>query len=199
MQHVKLFEDFINEAVISEMTDGTKVVFFPGRFQPFHNGHVEALKRTSDAFGLPVIPLQILSAREESPFPDSLLKRMGDDVVKANSFIADYFIYPQGTKTVIPLMVQYLRKEGYESMGVGCGADRLRDYTTQVAYITSPRTDTVVDPSFTVKMVDAREGDGPSGTRVREALRNNDEATFNMLMPKELHKYYKEMQKYINK
>lgn len=45
--HVKLFEDFIYEAIISELTDGTKVVFFPGRFQPFHNGHLAALERTS--------------------------------------------------------------------------------------------------------------------------------------------------------
>ena len=94
-------------------------------------------------------------------------------------------------------MVQFLRSKGYESMGVGCGADRLRDYTAQVAYITSPRTDTVVDPGFTVKMVDAREGDGPSGTKVREALRNGDQKAFDMLMPKELHKYYDELRKYI--
>jgi|LakMenEpi03Aug12_release.lakeMendotaPanAssembly.Ray.scaffolds.fasta_scaffold175428_2 cytidyltransferase-like protein len=191
MNYIKTFESFIFEA------DGQKVVFFPGRFQPFHNGHLAALKRTSQEFGLPVIPLQIVSKNEDSPFPDALLNKMAKDVVAANSFIADFYIYPKGEKTVIPMMVQFLRKQGYEPMGLGAGADRMKDYLRQVDYITGPKTDTPVDPSFTVKMVDAREGDGPSGTKVRQALKDDDQTAFNDLMPKELHKYFKELQKYV--
>jgi hypothetical protein len=86
---------------------------------------------------------------------------------------------------------------GYESYGLGAGADRMKDYQRQVEYITGPKTDTPVDPSFSVKLVDTREGDGPSGTKVRQALRDDDRAAFNDLMPKELHKYYDELKKYI--
>jgi cytidyltransferase-like protein len=103
MNYVKTFESFLYEANVTEITDGEKVCFFPGRFQPFHNGHIAALKRTSDEFGFPVIPLQILSKREESPFPDELLQQMGDAVVKEFKFLSDYYIYPQNYgKTVIP-------------------------------------------------------------------------------------------------
>ena len=87
MNYVKTFESFLTEAFISEISDGQPAIFFPGRFQPFHNGHLAALERASKEFGLPVVPLQILSAREESPFPDELLQRIGEDIVKANSFI----------------------------------------------------------------------------------------------------------------
>lgn len=197
MKHVHTFESFLYEATFAELSDGTKVVFFPGRFQPFHNGHLEALKRTSQEFGLPVIPLQIVSKNEESPFPDTLLEKMGADVVKANAFIADFFIYPNTQKTVIPLMVQFLRSKGYEPMGLGCGSDRLSDYNRQVAYITGPKTDTPVDPSFTVKMVDARDSDGPSGTKVRESIKSDNQKEFDKQMPKELHKYFDELKKYI--
>lgn len=197
MNYVKTFEGFLYEAIISELSDGTPVVFFPGRFQPFHNGHLAALERTSKEFGLPVIPLQILSAREESPFPDELLQRIGNDVAKANNYIADYYIYPQGTKTVIPLMTKFIREKGYEPMGIGCGSDRLTDYTRQVAYITSPKTDVQVSPEFTVKMVDARDSDGASGTKVREVLKNDDKKAFEQMMPKELWKYFDELKKYI--
>jgi cytidyltransferase-like protein len=197
MNYVKTFESFLYEAAISEISNGKPVVFFPGRFQPFHNGHLAALKRTSEEFGKPVIALQIVSKNEDSPFPDALLNKMAKDVVAANGFLADFLIYPKGEKTVIPLMVQYLRKQGYESFGLGAGADRMKDYLRQVDYITSPKTDTIVDPSFTVKMVDAREGDGPSGTKVRQALKDDNQEAFNALMPKELHKYYKELQKYV--
>jgi cytidyltransferase-like protein len=194
MEYVKTFESFI----LMEK-EGQQVVFFPGRFQPFHLGHLEALRRTSQEFGLPVIPLQILSKNEESPFPDSLLQKIGKDIAKNNSFIADYFIYPPGDKTVIPLMVKFLRSKGYEPMGVGCGSDRFKDYVRQVAYITGPTSDTPVDPSFVAKMVDARESDGPSGTKVRQALKDGNEAVYKQLVPKELGKYYKDLEKYINK
>jgi cytidyltransferase-like protein len=191
MKHVKTFESFIFEAA------GNDVVFFPGRFQPFHKGHLAALKRTADVFGKPVVALQIVSANEDSPFPDSLLAKMAKDVVRYNSFIKDFQIYPQGRKTVIPLMVRFLREEGYEPYGLGAGADRMKDYQRQVEYITGPKTDTPVDPSFSVKLVDTREGDGPSGTKVRQALKDDDRAAFNDLMPKELHKYFDELKKYI--
>lgn len=191
MKHIKTFESFVFEAA------GNDVVFFPGRFQPFHKGHLAALKRTADVFGKPVVALQIVSANEDSPFPDSLLAKMAKDVVRYNSFIKDFQIYPQGRKTVIPLMVRFLREEGYEPYGLGAGADRMKDYQRQVEYITGPKTDTPVDPSFSVKLVDAREGDGPSGTKVRQALKDDDRAAYNDLMPKELHKYFDELKKYI--
>jgi len=197
MKYVKTFESYLYEAIISEVTDGKKVIFFPGRFQPFHLGHLAALERASKEFGLPVIPLQILSAREESPFPDDLLQKMGKDIVNANSFIADYFIYPKGDKTVIPLMVKFLREQSYEPLGLGCGSDRLTDYSRQVAYITSPKTDVVVNPEFSVKMVDARDADGASGTKVREAIKSGDEKAFQQMMPKELWKYWEELTKYV--
>ncbi len=191
MKYVKTFEAYIWEAAQNE------VVFFPGRFMPFHVGHLAALKNASSLFGKPVIALQIISKNEESPFPPALLEKMGKDVVRANPFIADFFVYPQGRKTVIPLMVQFLREKGYEPVGVGAGADRMKDYERQIEYIKSPRTDTPVSPEFTLKMADSRVGDGPSGTKVRQALKDDDKATFMKLMPKELHKYYDELKKYI--
>ena len=199
MRHIKTFEHFLNEALISEITDNPKAVIFPGRFQPFHNGHLAALKRASQEFGLPVIPLQILSAREESPFPDELLQRIGADLVEANPFLGGYYIYPQGTKTVIPLMVKYIREEGHEPAGVACGSDRFTDYSRQVAYITGPKTDVGVSPEFVVKMVDARDADGASGTKVREALQNGDQRAYESMMPKVLWKYFDELSKYLKK
>ena len=75
MEYVKTFESFIlDENELFEANFGGKrVVIFPGRFQPFHNGHIAALKKASDIFKLPVVPIQILSKTDKSPFPDSLL------------------------------------------------------------------------------------------------------------------------------
>ena len=191
MKYIQTFESFLWEAKNEE------VAIFPGRFMPFHVGHLAALKKASVLFGKPVIALQIISKNEESPFPPALLDKMGKDVAKANPFIADYYIYPEGRKTVIPLMVQFLREKGYEPIGVGAGADRMKDYERQIDYIKGPKTDTPVSPDFSLKLADERIGDGPSGTKVRQALRDDDKAAFMKLMPKELHKYYDELKKYV--
>ena len=115
-------------------------------------------------------------------------------------FIKDFVIYPPGYgKTVIPWFVRYLRDQGYEPIGLGAGIDRMKDYQNQVKYITGPKSDTPVSPDFEVRLVDTRDGDGPSGTKVRQALKDDDRAVFNSLMPAELHKYYEEMKKYIDK
>ena len=99
MKYIQTFEDFI----ITESASGKRVCIFPGRFQPFHLGHIAALQRASNEFGVPVIPIQILSKSDKSPFPDHLLEKMGKAVAKEFSFIENYYLYPSNLKTVTPV------------------------------------------------------------------------------------------------
>ena len=143
MKNIPTFDDFI----LMEKSSGERVCIFPGRFQPFHLGHIAALRETSMRFQCPVIPIQILSKTDKSPFPDSLLKKMGDAVAKEFEFIAEYVLYPSGLKTVVPQMVKLLQDQGYKPIGIGCGSDRQKDYDRQVAYLTSlPPEDKVTLP-----------------------------------------------------
>jgi cytidyltransferase-like protein len=190
MKNIPTFEDFVFEATLN----GKRVCIFPGRFQPFHNGHIEALKRTSAEFGCPVVPLQIFSKNEKSPFDVILLAKIGHKVAAEFSFIEEFWIYPPGNKTVIPQMVKFLQEKGLNPIGIGCGSDRQKDYERQVAYLTSEKSDVRVD-EFSVAMVDSRVEGGPSGTKVREAIIADDEATFNQLTPKSVHPFYKELRK----
>jgi hypothetical protein len=192
MKNIPTFENFI----LFEKSSGERICIFPGRFQPFHLGHIAALRETSMRFQCPVVPIQIKSKSEDSPFPDSLLQKIGDAVAKEYEFIEKYVLYPQNLKTVIPQMVKLLQDEGYNPIGVGCGSDRQKDYERQVAYLTSPKSDVPVS-EFRVEMVDQRQPGGPSGTKVREAIVNDDEKLFRTLTPTSIHKYYKEMKKYI--
>ncbi len=199
MKHIKLFEQFISEAVeISNPIDGKEVIIMPGRFQPFHKGHLAALENASKQFGKPVIPIQVVSKKDTSPFPENLLQKIGDDVAKNESYIEKFFIYPQGYGlTVIPWFVRFLREKGYETVGVAAGSDREKAYAGQMKYITSDKTDTIVSPDFEMKIVDQRVEGGPSGTKVREALAADDKQAFEQLVPKYLYKYYNELKKHI--
>jgi cytidyltransferase-like protein len=201
MKNLKTFEEFVNEGKVFEaMFDGQKVCIFPGRFQPFHNGHIAALKRTSDLFQVPVIPIQILSKKDESPFPEKLLTKMGGAIQKEfGSWMASYFLYPQNLKTVIPQMVKYLRENGFESVGMGAGSDREKAYAPQIKYLNSERSDVPMPEIFRMEMVDERAPGGPSGTRVREAIMAGDQKLFEELTPKSIHRFYDEMKKYLDK
>ena len=118
MKNLLSFEQFI----IAEAKNGERVAIFPGRFQPFHNGHIASLRRTAQVFQCKVIPVQILSKTDKSPFHDALLTKMGDAIAKEFEFIADYCLYPQDRKTVIPQMVKYIREE----MGFEPGSKKFR-------------------------------------------------------------------------
>jgi cytidyltransferase-like protein len=193
MKNIPTFEAFI----IAEATSGERVCIFPGRFQPFHLGHIAALERTSKEFGCKVIPIQILSKTDKSPFPDTLLNKIGKAVAKEFPFIADYFLYPSDRKTVIPQMVKYLREQGYNPIGMGCGSDRMKAYEPQIKYINSEKSDVPVDEPFELKNVDDRQTGGPSGTKVREAIIADDKTTFDELTPKSVHPFYKELKKHL--
>jgi hypothetical protein len=188
-----------NTEVFEAVFNGKRVAIFPGRFQPFHSGHIAAFKKCSEVFGLPVIPLQILSKNNKSPFPDNLLEKMGKAVVKEFSFIEDYFLYPSNLKTVIPQMVKFLRGKGYESIGIGAGSDRVKAYEPQIKYINSDKSDVPVSEPFRLEMVDERIPNGPSGTKVRESISDGDEKAFKKMTPRSIHPFYKDLEKYIDK
>ena len=76
MKHIKLFEQFINEADITQPIEGTEVVVMPGRFQPFHNGHIAALKNAAKIFGKPVVAMQIVF-EDLLPTPCNILILLG--------------------------------------------------------------------------------------------------------------------------
>ena len=195
MKYIQTFEDFI----ITESASGKRVCIFPGRFQPFHLGHIAALQRASNEFGVPVIPIQILSKSDKSPFPDNLLEKMGKAIVKEFPFIENYYLYPSNLKTVIPQMVKFIRDtDGYEAIGMGCGSDRVKAYEPQIIYINSEKSDVHVIQPFELKMVDVRLADGPSGTKVREAIIAGNKEEFEKLTPKSIHDFYNDLKKYLD-
>ena len=80
---------------------------------------------------------------------------------------------------------------------MGCGSDRLKSYEPQIKYLNSEKSDVPVSQEFQLEMVDERVPDGPSGTKVREAIANGDKESFEKYMPKSLHKFFPELKKYM--
>jgi cytidyltransferase-like protein len=194
MNFVKLYEEFI----LIETQAGGKVVLFPGRFMPVHNGHIDAFQRASKAFnGIQVIPIQIAKEGPDSPFPKTLLDKIGQAIsIEYKNLIADWVVYPDNLKTVIPQMAKLVIGKGFNPVGLGCGADRYNSYKTQVDYLLSPRSDVKVE-EFSIKSIMDRDQDGPSGTKVRETLKTGSQQDFEKLVPRSVWPFYAELKSYI--
>ena len=197
MKNLQTFEEFILENRVFEAEiGGQRVVIFPGRFQPMHNGHIAALKKCHDIYKLPVVPVQILSKTDKSPFDDGLLMKIGKAVAKEFDWMAGYSLYPPGLKTVIPQMVKYLREEyNFEPVSMGCGSDRLKSYEPQIKYLNSEKSDVPVSEPFRIEVCDERVEGGPSGTKVRAAISSDNKKLFEELTPKSVHPFYNELKK----
>lgn len=185
------------EFLIMEAKQGDKVIIFPGRFQPVHLGHIAAFEKASKEFGLPVIPIQVISKTEKSPFPQKLLEDLGREVTREFSFIEDFVQYPQDRKSVIPQMVKYLRELGYNPVGMASGSDREKSYIPQLNYLNSEKSDVPISEPFELKVVDVRIKNGPSGTKVRNAIIDRDIDQFEKMTPKSIHKYWYLLTKYL--
>lgn len=186
------------EFLLTETSSGERVALFPGRFMPVHNGHIEAFARTSYEFDhIRVIPIQIAKAGPDSPFPKELLDRIGKAVyTEKNNLLADWIMFPDEIKTVIPQMAKLVMAGGFDPVALGCGADRYSDYKRQVDYLLSPKSDVKVN-EFAIESVMSRDADGPSGAKVRLALKTGSEKDFQKLVPKSIWSFYGELKTYI--
>ena len=192
----KLSEDELKQN--ADITDNEEVIIIPGRFQPFHNGHLAMIKNANKIFNKPVCVMQIKSKTDKSPIPEELLRKICKDVEDNEQYIKSFTIFPLEDygKAVASYLVKYARRLGFEPVGFGCGEDRLSNWNMLVNWMKSDKTDTFIKPEFEVKSCDDRSG-GYSGTKVREAIANNDYELFKSMVPEYLWKYYDELKKYI--
>jgi hypothetical protein len=74
-----------------------------------------------------------------------------------------------------------------------CGPDRIEGYRRQLKSLTDGNKMTIIN---TEELVPRKEG--VSGTKFREALRNNDKEAFQKVAPKELWSMFEELKEIIN-
>lgn len=190
MRYLRFYE--LNEA----LRKGSEVIIFPGRFQPFHNGHIEAFRRASKEFDLPVLPVVIWTkTSEKSPFDAKLQSKAGSLIAKKFDFIVDPIVY----KTVdLPNIVADINKKGFTVKGFACGSDRFRSYENQLKKFKDGKYEVKAVEGFDWKMVDDRDSDGPSATKIREAIKQDNQKEFERGTPTPIHILWKEFKSQID-
>lgn len=168
-----------------------KVNIFPGRFQPFHNGHLQDCKDAFDENGLPVYIMYIHNEKFDSrkPFDDELTKKELERLVDKYEFIEGI----NWIRRPMPITIcRVCIENGYEPVLWLAGDDRVDGYKKLMKGKSIKDELGIDEPEFYITKRYA------SGTDVREAIKNDDEKTFKEMMPKEAHDLYGEFKKQLS-
>ena len=183
----------LNEALnVPHKEKGKKPVnMFVGRFQPFTLGHVKVFEKMYKENGLPVIVYMVRGGKadpEKRPFDEDMQQAMFAKMKKQYPFLEASFVVPNGA---IDTMFAAARPT-YEPMMWGYGTDRKKSYGAMINK-QRYRDELGVDPSF--KGFEIKRGEeNISASKVRNALKIDDEKTFKKMTPKSIHSFYKPLQ-----
>ena len=183
----------LNEALnVPHKEKGKKPVnMFVGRFQPFTLGHVKVFEKMYKENGLPVVVYMVRGGKadpEKRPFDEDMQQAMFAKMKKQYPFLEASFVVPNGA---IDTMFAAARP-AYEPMMWGYGTDRKKSYGAMINK-QSYRDELGVDPSF--KGFEIKRGEeNISASKVRNALKIDDEKSFKKMTPKSIHKFYKPLQ-----
>ena len=183
----------LNEALkVPHEERGKKPVnMFVGRFQPFTLGHVKVFEKMYKENGLPVVVYMVRGGKpdpEKRPFDEDMQQAMFAKMKKQYPFLEASFVVPNGA---IDTMFAAARP-AYEPMMWGYGTDRKKDYGAMIDK-QSYRDQLGVDPSFKGYEI-PRTGENISASKVRNALKIDDEKSFKKMTPKSIHSFYKTLQ-----
>ena len=168
-----------------------KVNMFVGRFQPFTLGHVKVFEQMYKENGLPTVVFLVRGGKadpEKRPFDENLQQAMFAKMAKQYPFLETAIVVPNGA---IDTLFAAARPT-YEPVLWGYGTDRKKAYDSMINK-DSYREQLGVDPDFTGYEI-FRTDDNISASKVRNALKIDDEKGFKKMTPKSIHSFYKTLQ-----
>jgi len=183
----------INEALtVPHKERGKKPVnIFVGRFQPFTLGHVKVFQKMHKENGHPVIVYMVRGGKpdpEKRPFDEDLQQAMFAKMQKQYPFLEASYVVPNGAIDTL----YSAARPAYEPMMWGYGTDRKKAYNGMIDK-QDYRDQLGVYPEFKGFEI-PRTGKNISASKVRNALKIDDEKTFKQLTPKSIHSFYKTLQ-----
>lgn len=157
-----------------------------GRFQPFTLGHLKCAQEAHKKLGVKTVLMVIETNNQDDkhPFLTSQISKILDKMCKVEPTLEGYVLVKNAD---IVKNIEILRNAGYEPVSWTCGTDRfasynrmVRDYGERIG----------LDPKF--ETIEVKRGDEDiSATEVRNALKNDDEATYQKLVPDTWKKEFK--------
>lgn len=169
-----------------------KINVFTGRFQPFHNGHLQACKDAMKENGLPTVVMYIHNDKfdERKPFNDEIIEKELNIIKNWEDCIEDVIWLNRPLPT---LVCRVLLEHGYEPILWLAGEDRINNYKNMVQEDKIRNELKIEPPTFYLT------NRYTSATIVREAIKNNDIITFLNNMPDNTDLLFDEFKEQLNK
>lgn len=170
-----------------------KVNLLMGRFQPFTLGHMKCVEAAAMK-GLKTVIAQIetKSSDKKHPFTDSDIENAMQDLIKTTPNIIDVVKVKSAD---IVKIGEVFGQHDYQIAGWTCGTDRIESYTKM-----SSKYADKAGLTNDFQMIEVKRGDEDiSATKVRNAMLDDDKATFDKLTPNCFHKHYKKLQTILKK
>ena len=185
-----IFESIVTEALNLNTTEKgkTKVNILAGRFQPFTEGHMKVVEQLYKANGLPTFILIVRGSKSDptkNPFDEDTQLAMIGSIQGQNKMIEGAAVIgTAGIDTIFNAL-----RPAYEPVLWGAGTDRLKAYKYQIDKYKEELNALPELDAFEIK----RGDEDISATKVREALKIDDEKTFKQMTPRGMHKMYDEL------
>jgi cytidyltransferase-like protein len=196
-QRIRSEANKLNEGLsIPHKEHGKKLVnIFVGRFQPFTLGHVKVFEQMHKKNGHPIVVFLVKGSKPDlnkNPFDADLQQLMFTAMTKQYSFLQAAIVVPNaGIDTLFAAI-----RPSYEPVLWGYGTDRKKSYDNM---INKPeyRKELNVNSEFTGFEIQ-RSDDDVSASKVRNAIKIDDETLFKKMTPKSIHRFYKTLQTELN-
>lgn len=163
-----------------------RVNLLVGRFQPFTLGHMKCVEYAYEKTGLPTVIACISTSKRDAkhPFSDQLMKSVMNKLIDGKLVVDVIWI-----KTANIVEIGEMLTPKYEIASWTCGTDRYSAYNRMA---TNYHDKAHLTDDF--KLLEVVRGDEDiSATKVRSALRQDDEREFKSMTPKSLHSMYRRL------
>lgn len=165
---------------------GKKVNIIVGRFQPFHNGHLEMIEELYVANKRPVVLVAVHPGHNKSgmsPFSISTVRTMlGNIKAESKGKVCDYRVIGRG---FIGDIIAAVRPE-YEPVIWGVGPDRVDGYTKQLELNYKKKNELGLLDDFTIMETNRYM----KGSDVRKCVEDDRFGAFKDMVPKSVQSMY---------
>ena len=151
-----------------------------GRFQPFTLGHVKMIQEVYKQNNLPVCVCMVSNTKFDAkhPFSDELIEKVIDTCLKNMKEYLDVIILPGGD---FGKWFEEMNIRDYQPQLWGCGSDRVKSYDR---FANNKKYHEMFNLPETFATYEIKRGDDDiSATKVRNAIKEDDLATFKSMMP----------------
>jgi len=177
------FKDYI-DTLISEKTNKTHGIY-SGRFQPLTKAHtmiIEKMAKENDSGTVFLVKGKKTSKdKDKNPFDSDIQLEMLKKVLPKN---VEVKILPTG------FFIDELNEMSYNHYNIYAGTDRVKMYKGFKKYLDEDKT-------LDITTI-ARTDEDISATKVRDALKNDDEETFKKMTSSKIHSMYEDLKNIIN-